>query len=197
MISWRWGGMLLMVGGVFACATAAKPSSDDDDSSGTSVFTNSSSSSMQTSAGGNGGAASSNQASNVSSSSNGPASTAGPGPQSVVASSSSGMTGCAQMPTYEDCANCFCMQDQTGCQAYIDVIDNYLFCGAECGTECVTYCGSLDPLDITPQCDTCTLNFDCTTPLTTQMQQDCTNLQNACTANTACINFVTDLSTCP
>jgi len=189
-MNWRWVGAVAGIV-IVACAQAAQENDDDDGGTGgITGFPTSAGGATQSAVNATVDSANSTAASVV-------ASTAGPGPASVVASSSSGSMNCAQLPTFEDCANCYCAQDPTGCQAYINVIDTYIYCGAECGTECTLYCSTLNPIDITTTCDACIANFDCGIPSTTQMQQDCTNFQNACIASTSCINFVTSLQNCP
>lgn len=188
-MDWRWVGLLAGIV-IVACAQAAQENDDDDGGTGgITGFTT-------TSAGGSTGGATAVNSTVQSANSTAAsvvASTVGPGP----VSSSSGSMNCAQLPTFEDCANCYCMQDPTGCQAYINVIDTYIYCGGECGSECSLYCSTLNPIDITTTCDTCIAGFDCNFPTTTQMQQDCTNFQNACLASTSCVNFVTSLQNCP
>jgi hypothetical protein len=102
----------------------------------------------------------------------------------AVASSSSGMN-CVTDPM---CPDCFCAQYPTGCNDYINAVIANIYCGQTCATSCSAFCASMDPIDITTTCDTCSAN-----PSTT----DINNFQTQCQASTDCVNFATQLNMCP
>ena len=176
MKTWRWT-LLLVSAGALAFACSVEDNSADDDSATTETTTTSST-----------GGSSSVAASTVSS----------------VASTTGGGDTCAQQPDFLSCANCYCMQDQAGCGAYIGAIDDNIFCGQSCGPqsagmECETFC-----MDTTMMpdaaCDMCvdTNIAGCANPAPgSPAEADCDAFAAQCQADAACVAFATQLQACP
>lgn len=94
--------------------------------------------------------------------------------------------GCLSDP---DCPNCFCEQDPTGCDAYIQVVLDTIYCGQQCGATCSTFCSTMDPTQIDFTCDNCALG--------NMNQADIDAFSNQCSASSACVSFANQIATCP
>jgi hypothetical protein len=175
MKTWRWT-LLLVSSGALAFACSVEDNSEDDDS--TTLDTTSTTTTTTTN-------------SSVTSS-------------TVSTVASTGGNTCAQQPDFLSCANCYCMQDQAGCQAYIGAIDDNIYCGQTCGPqstgmECQTFC-----MDTTMMpdmaCDDCvTTNIaGCANPAPgSPAEADCDAFVAQCQADMGCVAFAQQLQTCP
>lgn len=98
-------------------------------------------------------------------------------------------TNCRTQPGFQACAECFCDQNMTGCNAYLTALVSNLYCGSTCMTNCEAFCA--DPSSTpTEACSTCVNGIDSSNP-------DVTAFQNACTADSNCVNFAQSLQMCP
>jgi len=93
---------------------------------------------------------------------------------------------CLQDP---DCPQCFCNQDPTGCNDYLNGVITHIYCGQSCGTSgCSAFCTSMDPNQIDINCDNCVQNVS---------QTDIDAFTMDCQASTACWNFLNQIIMCP
>lgn len=176
MKTWRWT-LLLVSAGALAFACSVEDNSTDDDSTTSENTTTSST----------GGSTNSVAASTV----------------STVASTTGGNT-CASQATFQACAQCFCQQNMSGCQTYINAITDHIYCGTACGAssdgmECAEYCA--DPMNVDPAgaCDMCTTTDigNCNPAPTPEGTADCDAFFMACEADMTCVQFANDINTCP
>ena len=99
------------------------------------------------------------------------------------------MADCTDEATFLDCANCFCMENNAGCMAYIGAITDNIYCGATCMTDCAGVCA--DPTSTpTAECSTCTDGIMMGNP-------DLMAFQTQCSGSMDCVNFATSLQMCP
>ena len=105
---------------------------------------------------------------------------------------------CWQQPDFGSCASCLCAVDQSGCQAYIDVFTQHLYCGQTCAMICAEFCANPDKITPSVTCDACASGIDCNMPSPGSPQEvDCNGAIGACQADPSCINFGQELQNCP
>ena len=165
---------------VVACATTSKANFDDDDG-----FTGSGTSTGG--AGGAGGASVNNATVGSTTDAASTVSVANSTANTVnTVSASTGPMSCLQDP---DCPQCFCNQDPTGCNEYLNGVITHIYCGQSCGTSaCSAFCTSMDPNQIDLNCDNC---------IQTVSQTDIDAFFTDCQASVACSNFVNQIIMCP
>ena len=102
--------------------------------------------------------------------------------------------GCADLATFDECANCFAQENATGYSAYATSLITYCYCGVECGESCTDFCASGGDGSVQPSADCNT----CTGEVTASQDSQCiTDFGAACQADANCMSFVNDINTCP
>ena len=168
---------------IVACATEpVRPSDDDDDSGsgGQGGFDN------PTAAGGASTTATSGTTATTTATTTSGTTTSPTVTTTSVATTSSGQMGCLNDP---DCPNCFCNQDPTGCNDYINAVITHIYCGQSCGGSCSAFCSSQDPNQIDVTCEGCVMN--------NVSQSDIDAFSAQCGSSPNCSNFVNQISMCP
>lgn len=97
---------------------------------------------------------------------------------------------CTTLGSFQMCANCFCMQNNEGCGAYLNALVTNIYCGPTCGGTCAAFCA--DPANVEPDaaCNTCINGVG-------GMSTDAMGFQMDCGANMQCVGFAQLLQMCP
>lgn len=101
-------------------------------------------------------------------------------------------TGCGDLPTAQECFECFANENMTGYTAYANALISNCYCSTECGETCTDFCatgdGSVAP---SAECETCVQG------VAGDQNSEClADFSAACQADPECLNFANETSVC-